>query len=199
MAMRSGFFALDPKLFAAVFAAIFVAELPDKTALAAVLLATRRKPAAVFAGAAAAFAVQSAVAVAFGGLLSRLPPRAVKIGAGLLFLGFAYAMWRRRPEDEKSEAASNGGGFWPAAAAAFLVIFAAEWGDLTQLATAALAAEAKRPLTVFLASCAALWSVTGLAVTLGGRLGREFDPRRLELAAAALFAAIGLFFLAAGA
>jgi len=191
-------FALEPRLFAATFATVFVAELPDKTALASLVLATRRRPSGVFAGAAAAFAVQSAVAVAFGGLLSRLPRAWVRGGAGVLFLVFAAAMWRRRPEAEGTETSARDDAFWPAAMAAFLVIFAAEWGDLTQLATAALAAEANRPLTIFLAATTALWSVSALAVLAGSRLGRTFDPRRLEVAAAVLFALIGVYFLIPG-
>ena len=49
-----------------VFAVIFLIELPDKTAVAALLLATRHRPIPVFAGAAAAFLVQSLVAVIAG-------------------------------------------------------------------------------------------------------------------------------------
>ncbi len=56
----------DPRLFGAVFAVIFLAELPDKTALAALVLATRYRPLPVFVGAALALTVQSAVAVAAG-------------------------------------------------------------------------------------------------------------------------------------
>src|SRR5262249_7659704 len=77
------------RLFATVFGAIFVAELPDKTALAAMMLATRYRPLPVFFGAGLALTVQSALAVAAGSLLARLPPRWIHIGAGLLFLGCA--------------------------------------------------------------------------------------------------------------
>jgi putative Ca2+/H+ antiporter (TMEM165/GDT1 family) len=188
--------ASDVRLFLGTFVTVFVAELPDKTALATMLLAARRRPSAVFVGVAAAFVVQSAIAVAFGGLFARLPERVVRAAAGVLFLAFAAAMWRRNGEDEARDA-GGGGGFWPTAAAAFVVIFIAEWGDLTQLATAALAARFGRPTTIFLAATAALWSVTALAVLLGRRLGRAFDRRRLELGAAVLFAGIGLYLLAA--
>jgi putative Ca2+/H+ antiporter (TMEM165/GDT1 family) len=186
----------EPALFASVFVLILLAELPDKTAFATALLATRRRPLAVFLGAAGAFAVQSFIAVAFGGVLGLLPARAVRVGAGLLFLGFARAMWTR--EDEASaEVEETGGrsGFARDATASFAVIFVAEWGDLTQLATAALAAKHGRPLTVFLAATSALWCVAALAVVTGHRLKSRLDPRRLEKAAAVLFAAVGLYFL----
>jgi putative Ca2+/H+ antiporter (TMEM165/GDT1 family) len=186
----------EPALFASVFALIFMAELPDKTAFATVLLAVRRRPLPVFVGAAAAFAVQSFIAVAFGGVLSLLPARAVRAGAGLVFLGFAWAMWTREEEElPEVKASVEEEGFLRAAAAAFAVIFIAEWGDLTQLATATLAARHGRPVTVFLGATAALWCVSGLAVAAGRRLKASFDPRPLEKAAAALFALVGLYFL----
>lgn len=187
----------EPALFASVFVLIFLAELPDKTAVATMLLATRRRPFAVFLGAAGAFVVQSFIAVAFGGALSLLPARLVRVGAGLLFLGFAWAMWTREVEKEVEEVDEGrvGAGFARAVTASFAVIFVAEWGDLTQLATAALAAKHGRPLTVFLAATSALWCVTALAAAAGHHLKSRFDPRRLEQAAAFLFAAVGLFFL----
>ena len=189
----------EPALFVSVFVLIFMAELPDKTAFATVLLATRHRPLAVFVGAAGAFVVQSLVAVAFGGVLSLLPERAVHVGAGLLFLGFAYAMWTREEEElpdvGAAGSADDRGSFWRAAAASFTVIFIAEWGDLTQLATATLAAKHGRPLTVFLAATAALWCVSALAAAIGHRLKAAIDPRPLEKAAAILFAFFGLYFI----
>src|SRR5271155_5573746 len=78
-----------------VFGVIFLAELPDKTALAALVLATKYKPAPVFAGTALALTVQSAIAVLAGSLLSLLPSRAVHIGTGVVFLISALVMWIR--------------------------------------------------------------------------------------------------------
>ncbi len=186
------------RLFALVYASIFVAELPDKTALAALLLAAEANPAAVFVGAAGAFVVQSAVAVAFGGLLGRLPARPLRAAVGILFLAFAAFLWRGRARDEGASVGASARSFAASCAGAFLAVFAAEWGDMTQLATAALAARWERPVVVFSAATAALWSVTALAVWAGSRLGRRFDPRRLERGAAALFAALGAWFLLAG-
>jgi len=186
--------AIEPRLFAAVFATVFVAELPDKTALAAMLLGARRRPSAVFVGVAAAFVVQSAASVAFGGLFALLPGRWVRAGAGVLFLVFAVAMWRRRPEKMDADGAAAPG-FWRTAALSFGVIFVAEWGDLTQLATAALAARYRAPLTVFLAATSALWAVSALAIFLGSLLRGALDTRRLEKLASFVFAALGLWLL----
>ncbi|MFI5351274.1 MAG: TMEM165/GDT1 family protein, partial [Elusimicrobiota bacterium] len=148
-------------------------------------------------GAAMAFVLQSLVAVSFGGVIGLLPARLVRVGAGLLFLWFAWSMWTREVEEEVEEVdeARVGAGFARATTASFAVIFVAEWGDLTQLATAALAAKHGRPLTVFLGATSALWCVTALAVAAGHHLKSRFDPRRLEQAAAVLFALVGLYFL----
>jgi putative Ca2+/H+ antiporter (TMEM165/GDT1 family) len=186
----------DLRLFATVFGMIFVAELPDKTALAALLLATRYTPLPVFLGAALALTVQSIVAVAAGGMISLLPARPVHIGAGVLLLISAVVMWlRKNPEttdvritnDEKGKPA-----FLRALVSTFSLIFVAEWGDLTQLGTAALAARYKSPLTVFSAATLALWSVAALAVVVGNRAGALMNPQITKRVAAVVFLVIGV-------
>lgn len=54
--------------------------------------------------------------------------------------------------------------------ASFLVLFAAEWGDLSQLLTISLVARYEAPLAVFVGALAALLAVTALAVVAGKRL-----------------------------
>ena len=54
----------SPEVFATVFGVIFIAELPEKTAVAALVLATRHRALPVFAGTASALIVQSLIAVA---------------------------------------------------------------------------------------------------------------------------------------
>ncbi|HTA88350.1 MAG TPA: TMEM165/GDT1 family protein [Polyangiaceae bacterium] len=189
---------IDPRIFVTVFGVIFIAELPDKTAVAALVLATRHRPLPVFAGTALALVVQSLVAVAAGGLLSLLPARPVHIGAGLLFLVSAVFMWRRVEEEDEDDAGADGQpeGFGRAFLKSFLVVFIAEWGDLTQLGTAALAARYRAPLTIFLAASAALCVVAGLAVFLGNRLSALIHPRHTQRAAAVVFVVLGLGLLA---
>lgn len=180
-----------------VFGLVFVAELPDKTALAALVLATRHKPVPVFVGAAAALAIQSLVAVAAGQVLSLLPHRVVHVVAGVVFIGSAVAMWvRREEEDTEKEASSGGMGFWRAAWVAFMVVFIAEWGDLTQLATAALAARYAAPVAVFVGATAALWAVTAIAAMVGNRAGKYLSPAVTLRIAAVLFAVVGLALIA---
>jgi putative Ca2+/H+ antiporter (TMEM165/GDT1 family) len=190
---------IDPRIFATVFGVIFLAELPDKTAVAALVLATRHRPLPVFVGTALALVVQSLVAVAAGGLLSLLPARPVHIGAGLLFLVSAFFMWRRDDEEETGDASKGSTepeGFRRAFLKSFLVVFIAEWGDLTQLGTAALAARYRAPLTVFLAATVALCLVAALAVFLGNRLSTLIHPRHTQRVAAVVFVLLGLGLLA---
>jgi len=179
-----------------VFTVIFLLELPDKTALAALLLATRHRPLPVFLGAAAAFVIQSAVAILAGSLLSLLPREPIRVGAGLLFLGMAALLIRRNlRKDEADEArvveqeeARHRRPF----VTAFTLVFVAEWGDLTQLATAALQARYQQPLVVFVAATLALWAVSAIAVLLGNRLGAWVPQRPLQFAAAGVMVLVAI-------
>lgn len=179
-----------------VFTVIFLLELPDKTALAALLLATRHRPLPIFLGAAAAFVVQSAVAVLAGSLFSLLPREPIRIGAGLLFLVMAALLVRRNlrkveAAEEQSvehEEARHRRPF----VTAFTVVFIAEWGDLTQLATAALQARYQQPLVVFVAATLALWAVSAIAVALGNRLGAWVPARPLQFAAAGVMVLVAI-------
>ncbi|MDE2140776.1 MAG: TMEM165/GDT1 family protein [Elusimicrobia bacterium] len=186
----------EPALFLSTFGLIFLSELPDKTAFATTLMAARRHPVAVFAGVTAAFLVQTAVAVLFGSLLNLFSPQWVRVGAGVLFLFFAWKMWNQ-VEEEPVEGVEGwrASSFTHAATSSFLVIFLAEWGDLSQLATAALVAKHGRPLTIFLGAAAALISVSALAVALGHNLKGRIHPEKLSKVAAVLFAIVGLYFL----
>jgi putative Ca2+/H+ antiporter (TMEM165/GDT1 family) len=184
-------------LFFSVFAVIFVAELPDKTALAALVLATRHRPAPVLIGAGAALTIQSLVAVAAGQLVSLLPQRPVHIFAGGLFVASAVVMWRRREESEEDvKDRGNDRGFWRSIWPPFVIVFIAEWGDLTQLATAALAARYHAPIIVFAGATLALWAVAAVAVFVGHRAGKLLDPHVTKKVAAVLFALIGAALLA---
>ncbi len=185
------------KLFFSIFAVIFVAELPDKTMLASLVMATRHRALPVLLGAAGALAVQSLIAVAAGSLLSLLPARYVHIGSGVLFLVSAVIMWVRHEEDEaaikdKPEAKTFLKTLW----LVFGVVFLAEWGDLTQIATAGFAARLRQPVLVFAASTAALWAVAAIAVLVGNRAGHMLNPKVTQKIAAVLFALAGIAMIA---
>jgi Ca2+/H+ antiporter, TMEM165/GDT1 family len=155
---------------ATVFAVVLPAELPDKTALASLILGSRYRPLYVFAGVAAAFAVHAALAVAAGSLLALLPRRPVEIAVAVLFALGAVLLLRGRRDggDEQLEVHGKEPGFWRVAWTSFGVILVAEFGDLTQIATASLAARFHDPLSVGIGAVLALWAVAALAIT-GGR------------------------------
>jgi putative Ca2+/H+ antiporter (TMEM165/GDT1 family) len=166
---------------ATAFALIFPVELPDKTFVATLVLATRYRPLLVWIGVSAAFVVQCLVAVVAGGLLSLLPGALVGAVAGALFLVGAVVLWRgaasadAEEQAEEQEVASRTTadvhGF-KVVATSFGVLFLAEWGDLSQLLTAGLAARYHDPVSVFIGSWLALITVAGLAVVLGRTLLR---------------------------
>lgn len=181
------------QLFATVFGIVFVAELPDKTALAALVLATRHNALAVFLGSAIALSVQSIVAVVAGTLLAQLNPTYVQIGSGVLFLGCAVAMALRKQDgDDKDGKDDKAAGFGKALWMSFLVIFVAEWGDLTQIGTAALQARYNSWPTVLLGSIAALWAVSAIAVIVGNRAARVLNPKLTKTVATIVFAIVGV-------
>jgi Ca2+/H+ antiporter, TMEM165/GDT1 family len=156
---------------ATVFAVVFLAELPDKTALASLILGSRYRPSWVFAGVATAFAVHVGLAIAAGSLISLLPHRPLEIVVAVAFAAGGVLLLRGRPEADEDESVELRGkkpGFWRVAWTSFAVILVAEFGDLTQIATATLAARYDSPLSVGIGALLALWAVAAVAIA-GGR------------------------------
>ncbi len=226
--------AVNLSLLAAVFGITFVAELPDKTALASLVLGTRYRPGAVFGGVAAAFALHVIIAVAAGSALSLAPHRIVEAVVAVLFLAGAVVMLRRgqrgdRANREDPEVPASSPAFaaqeaeagsardesrehaatavltrtrtqhgvqrnrpWKkVAATSFGILFVAEFGDLTQIAIANLAARYHDPLAVGVGGALGLWAVGGLAILGGRQLLRWIDLIWIARAAALIMAALG--------
>jgi putative Ca2+/H+ antiporter (TMEM165/GDT1 family) len=167
---------MDLGIIAATFAAIFIVELPDKTFIAALVLSTRYRPLAVWIGVGLAFGVQTLVAVTVGYLATLLPPRLVESVALAIFLIGAVVLFRSAPgaeaaekeqEEEFAAASEDPKSFFRAIVTSFLVLFAAEWGDLSQLLTISLVGTYKDHVNVFVGAWAALLTVSGLAVLMG--------------------------------
>ncbi|REE97634.1 TMEM165/GDT1 family protein [Thermomonospora umbrina] len=153
--------------FATTFAVIFLAELPDKTMFASLAMGTRMRPLWVWFGTSGAFVVHVAIAVAAGSVFALLPKSLVQVVAAALFAFGAYTLLRGGDDDEDDEdAAPRVLGLWPTCATAFTVVFIGEWGDLTQITTANLAAT-REALPVALGSLLALMSVSALALVAG--------------------------------
>ena len=182
---------VDAALIATTFAVVFLAELPDKTALAGLVLATKYPARYVFTGAAFGFGVQVVIALALGSLLGLLPHRPLETIVGVLFLGGAVLMVRQASaggggddEDDHAERAQAVSTPWKAVLTSFTVITIAEFGDLTQVVTANLAAKYDW-LSVGIGALAALCSVAALAI-VGGRALLRVVPVSVVARAAAL-------------
>jgi putative Ca2+/H+ antiporter (TMEM165/GDT1 family) len=161
---------------AIVFGAIFLVELPDKTFIATLVLATRFRPLFVWIGVSLAFLVQTLVAVSVGGLLAQLPKRPVEVFAALMFLAGGVLLLRGASKADEEEAEAEEEFSHKGAATAvglkaigvsFGVLFLAEWGDLSQILTATLVLRYREPLSVFLGAFLALVAISGLATILG--------------------------------
>jgi putative Ca2+/H+ antiporter (TMEM165/GDT1 family) len=163
---------LDPYIALACFPVIFIGELPDKTMFASLVMSTRGRPLHVWLGAAGAFMVHVTIAVSVGVVIFKvLPSRAVDaVVAGMFLFGAIYA-WREGVRDEtelvNKEATRHG-----VVVTAFVVIFLAEWGDLTQILTANLAVKYHSAVSVAVGALLALWAVAALAVASGQTLLR---------------------------
>ena len=184
---------LSPYVALVCFPIIFLGELPDKTMFATLLMATRGRPVQVWIGAALAFLAHVAIAVTVGvALFAVLPHRAVDALVAVAFLAGALYAWRlARSDDESAEISQRSAR--SALATAFLVIFAAEWGDLTQILTADLAARYGAPLSVAVGSVAALWAVAAIAVTSGQAILRLVNPRRVRQVTAVILLGLAAY------
>ena len=195
---------MDWHLFLVSFLLIFPVELPDKTFVAALVLSTRYRPLPVWIGVGLAFGVQCLVAVTAGQAVSF-----VHALSTLMFLVGAIILLRQAPkadaeekeqEEEFARKATQDQKGWHAALTSFLVLFAAEWGDLSQILTLNLVAKYGSPVSVFFGSWVALLTVSGLAVIGGRVLLRYMRLSLLHYIAAGvclIFVAVGIFQLAA--
>lgn len=199
---------IDLAIVLTTFALIFPAELPDKTFIATLVLSTRYRHLWVWIGAVAAFGVQMVIAVVAGGLLALLPQRLV---LGITFILFAGGAWllvkgglesraaeAEEEAEEEAEIAGKADAQNPTSAlrifaTTFVILFTAEWGDLSQLLTAGLAARTNSPVSVFIGSWGALIAVSGIAVLIGRWLRDRVPIWRIRLVSGALLAALAMW------
>ena len=201
---------MSPSVVALTFAAIFVVELPDKTFIAALVLSTRYRGVLVWIGVGLAFLVQTILAVTIGKAVTFLPADVVHGVAAAIFLIGAFLLAREAPradaeehetEEEFAAKATEAKTGWAAVLASFLVLFAAEWGDLSQLLTISLVGRYDDPAAVFIGAWGALVAVSGLAVLAGRYLLRHLRLSVIHYVGAAvclLLAAVTVYDLVRG-
>lgn len=197
---------MDFAVAALAFGAIFVVELPDKTFIATLVLSTKFRPLLVWVGVSLAFFVQTLIAVLLGKAAGLLPTDWVHGAAAVMFLIGAALLFREAlkasrgatepeaAEEDAAEIATRAGSAprqgLAAIGTSFLVLFAAEWGDLSQLLTLSLVATYDDPVSVFLGAWVALVTVSGLAVVLGKVLMRHVSLTALHVLGATVCLAL---------
>jgi putative Ca2+/H+ antiporter (TMEM165/GDT1 family) len=180
-----------------VFGTVLIAELPDNSGLASLVLGTRYRAGGVIAGAFAAFAVHVVLAVTCGSLLGLLPHKIVQIAAAAVFLaGAALVLRTDDDDDDEARLKADAAGFWAVAATSFGVILLAELGDLSDIVIANLAARYHDPVAVGIGSVLALWAVVLLAIVGGRGLQRILPMRWIARLAALVMVVMAVFTLA---
>lgn len=172
---------------------VFIAELGDKTQLVALGFGARHRLAPVLTGVALAYMATNLLSVVVGGLLgATLPTRAIGLGGGVLFLGFAaWTLWTGDEDDDDGSATGTGSVVLSVASA----MFVAELGDKTMLATATLAAQGN-PVLVWIGATVGIILSGTLGVLLGRVFGARLPERATRVGSAVLFAGFGLVLIA---
>ena len=172
---------------------VFVAELGDKTQLVALGFGARHRLAPVLVGVFAAYAATNLLSVVIGGVLgATLPTRAIGIGGGILFLGFAA--WNLRGEAHGDDEEQAGLDTRAVVLSGAFAMFVAELGDKTMLATATLAAQGS-PVLTWVGATIGICLSGAVGVLVGRSVGARLPERALRLGSSALFAVFGIVLL----
>ena len=178
----------------ASFGLVFLAELGDKSMLAALALAARYRPLPVLGGITIAAFTMLGLSVVLGAALgAALPERALTIAGGVLFI--AFGLWTLRPEDDEDEDADlKGSSVLLGVTGAFLI---AEFGDKTMLATVALGGT-QAPLPTWIGASLGMTAASGIAIAIAAVLGARLPERVVRLIAAGAFLVFGVLMLVSG-
>lgn len=195
--------------FTAGLLLIAVSELGDKTFFIAVVLAMRHSRRLIFAGVLAALAAMTVISVLAGRVASLLPPQYIHYGEIALFVGFGVKLLYQASQ---MPAASCDAEVVQEATAvvekaefklpkektqvaiyieAFVLTFIAEWGDRTQIATIALAAD-NNPVGVTTGAILGHAICTAIAVIGGRMLAGRISERTITFAGGCLFLVFGV-------
>ncbi len=180
--------------FVLIFGTVFLSELPDKTSLAAMTLSSRYRALPVWVGASLALLAQTVIALIAGSLLGLMPHPVLKIVEVILF--WAFALWMLKPESDEKVSDASRISRGSVITRAFLLVFVAEFGDLTQIATAVWASRLPHQiLVVGMAAALALVLANGLSTYAGKQLSRWIASSWIARGASAMFFVIGLVIL----
>ena len=159
-------------------------------------MGSRLAPTRVFIGAATAFLIQVIISVTVGGLVARTPRRPLDLVIGLLFLAGAGLIIKDMTTraTEKEQALAKGAskeGLVPQVLLAFAVTFVGEFGDLTQIATANIAAKTAAPIPVGIGSFLGIVTSTSLGVFFGSKALSKVSIKVAQTASVLIMASLG--------
>ncbi|GIL90790.1 hypothetical protein Vretimale_16825 [Volvox reticuliferus] len=198
--------------FLAAFSLIFLSEIGDKTFFIAALLAMKIGKWMSFFGSVSALAVMTVISVSIGAIFSRVPDAlksSIPVGelAGIALLVFFGVKTLRdglaqptdggsASDDELADAESavqqvEGGKTKRQSPLSVFIevatlIFLAEWGDRSMLATIALGA-AQNPVGVAVGAIGGHAIATGIAVLGGGIASKYVSERTVNIVSGVLF------------
>jgi len=196
--------------FVSAFGLLLLAELGDKTQLAVLTQVCKyRTVLPVFLGGSLALTILTGIGVAFGQAMGVLLPADIirRVAAVLfivmgLYLAYQHLRQAGQPEeadeslvcdaDDADQSAALRRRDWAAFSSTFVLIFLAELGDKTQLASISLASKSSSPWMVFLGASLALSTVTAMGVLFGQGISRLVPERILRLLSAAAFIILGV-------
>ncbi|MEO1428002.1 MAG: TMEM165/GDT1 family protein [Cyanobacteria bacterium J06632_19] len=196
--------------FISGFLLITVSEIGDKTFFIAMILAMQHSRRLVFAGAISALAAMTMLSVGAGQAASLLPDIYIHYAEIALFVIFGIKLLydSTQMSDETCDVVVVGEAQEVVEKAekqikyqknigailleAFVLVFVAEWGDRTQIATIALAAE-NNPIGVSIGAILGHAICAAIAVTSGRMLAGQITERQLTAAGGCLFIVFGIF------
>lgn len=169
---------------------VALAELGDKTQLSILLLSSKTKNHMhLLAGVMLAFLLVDGFAILFGSWITGVVPiSTIKIISGAVFIVFGALILLRRVNDEKS-----GQHYKNPFMAGFALIFAAEWGDKTQIASGLFATQYNM-LMVAIGIMAALLLTSVTAIYLGRFIANKVERKTISKISGIVFIAIGVSF-----
>ncbi|HEY5337438.1 MAG TPA: TMEM165/GDT1 family protein [Rhizomicrobium sp.] len=174
---------------------VAIAEMGDRTQLLALVLSAKfRKPAPIITAILLATIANHALAGFLGIYFAKyLTPHILDIVVGVSMLGMS--IWTLIPDKLDGETTTGGRGAFMATLIAF---FIAEIGDKTQIATAALAAGYSNLFAVVAGSTTGMMLANIPVVFMGSKFAARLPMAAIHKVAAALFAVLGLYFIARG-
>jgi putative Ca2+/H+ antiporter (TMEM165/GDT1 family) len=177
------------------FAAIFLAEMGDKTQLMTISFAAKYPRWLVFWAVFSAMALLTVMAVLIGGIIVQYIPLVyIEVASGAVFVAFgAWGLYKM--DEEETEDVKEKDGKRP-----FFMIFSllllAELGDKTQLMAISLSATFDAPLPVAVGAILGFAAVVALGVALGEAIARKVKRRYVVVGAALFSIALGAYFVA---